>query len=227
MQKNTKSLPAIPEWDGHALVTINEEVEIMKLLNEKPHAKAIKRNKFANDAAYLPIGLIEAQLDRFFGALNWSFVVSKLEIQFNAITCVGELIIFYKDRQIRRSGVGSCEIQMRSGSTGMNPENIASKAMERDAPKAKSQALKNAAESLGDAFGRSLNRDYNHGYVEHKAMNELRGGIVEHQDMQELERMRKFIEGAKTLEQLDNIDVPEELRKEWENRREKLKKPKK
>src|SRR5690606_18355951 len=107
-----------------------------------------------------------AQLDRFWGATNWSFVISKLEIQFNAIVCVGELIIFYKDRQIRRSGVGAAEIQMKSGTTGMNPENISPKAIERDAPKAKSQALKNAAHSLGDAFGRSLNREYNFGFIE-------------------------------------------------------------
>lgn len=164
---------------GESLVSVHEEVELMRLLNEKPSDKAIKRNKFANNAAYLDVGMIEAQLDRFFGALNWSFVVSKLDIQFNAIVCVGELIIFYKDRQIRRSGVGASEIQMKSGNKGMNPENISPKAIERDAPKAKSQALKNAAHSLGDAFGRSLNRDYHFGFIEHEKMNTLRDSIIE------------------------------------------------
>jgi len=155
----------IIEWDGKALVSVNEEIEVMKLLNEAPNPKAVKTNKFANNAAYLDIGLIEAQLDRFFGSLNWSFVVSKLELQVNAIVCVGDLIIFYKDRQIRRSGVGAAEIQLKKGSQTMDVSSINSKALERDVPKAKSQALKNAAHSLGDAFGRSLNRSYKHGYV--------------------------------------------------------------
>jgi len=172
-----KDLTKIP--DGQNYVSVHEENEVMKLLNVAPSDKAVKRNKFANNAAYLDVGLIEAQLDRFFGALNWSFVVSKLDIQFNAVVCVGDLIIFYKDRQIRRSGVGASEIQMKSGTKGMNPENISPKALERDAPKAKSQALKNAAHSLGDAFGRSLNRDYSHGFIEHKQMNELRDSLIE------------------------------------------------
>ena len=165
--------------NGQSMVSLHEEIEVMKLLNESPNSKAVKHNKFANNAAYLDVGMIEAQLDRFFGSLHWSFVVSKLEVQINAIICVGELIIFYKDRQIRRSGVGACEIQMSKGSKEVTHSNMSPKAMERDAPKAKSQALKNAAHSLGDAFGRSLNRDYNFGFVEHTGMNSVRDSIME------------------------------------------------
>lgn len=206
------------EWDGKALVSVNEEIEVMKLLNEAPNPKAVKTNKFANNAAYLDIGLIEAQLDRFFGSLNWSFVVSKLELQVNAIVCVGDLIIFYKDRQIRRSGVGAAEIQLKKGSQTMDVGLISSKALERDVPKAKSQALKNAAHSLGDAFGRSLNRSYKHGYINHSEMDRLRGSIEDIQDQQEIERMREFIENATKPTQLSNLEVPEELKEIYEKK---------
>lgn len=216
----------ITKWDGQSLVSVSEEVELMKLLNDPPSQKAVKRNKYANNAAYLDVGLIEAQLDRFFGSLNWSFVVTKLEVQLNAIVCTGDLIIFYKDRQIRRSGVGSSEIQMRSGTKAMSPENISPKAMERDAPKAKSQALKNAAHSLGDAFGRSINRAYKHGYIEHSDMNTLRGGVEDVQDIQELDRMREFIQGATNMDQLNSVadGLPQELQGVFDNKKKELKK---
>ena len=99
------------------------------------------------------------------------------------------------------------------------------KALERDAPKAKSQAFKNAVHSLGDAFGRSLNRAYNHGFVEHKEMTELRGGasIEEIQDVQELERLREFISKATSKEQLESItDLPADLQKEYKTKMKQL-----
>lgn len=207
------------------LVTVHEENELMGLLNTPPSPKAVKTNQFANNAKYLDIGLLEAQMDRFFGALNWSFVVTRLELQVNAIVCTGDLIVFYKDRQIRRSGVGAAEIQLRKGSQTMDVSSMSPKALERDAPKAKSQAFKNAVHSLGDAFGRSLNRSYNHGFVEHREMTELRGGstIEEIQDVQELERLREFISKATSKEQLESItNLPAELQKEYKTKMKQL-----
>lgn len=193
------------------LVDIHEEKELLRLLNEAPKPQIVKKNKYAGDSSYLSIGVIEAQLDRFFGALNWSFVVTKLELQVNAIVCTGDLIVFYKDRQVRRSGVGASEIQLRSGSKSMDITSISSKAMERNAPIAKTQALKNAAQSLGDAFGRSLNRDYKYGYVAHDEMDKLRGNIEDIQDHQEMERLKDFINECKSVEVLEDLDVPKEM----------------
>lgn len=193
------------------LVDIHEEKRLLELLNEAPKPQIVKKNKYAGNSSYLSIGVIEAQLDRFFGALNWSFVVTKLEMQVNAIVCTGDLIIFYKDRQIRRSGVGASEIQLRAGSKTMDISSISSKAMEKNAPIAKTQALKNAAQSLGDAFGRSLNRDYKHGYIAHDEMDRLRGNIEDIQDHQEMERLKDFIDECQSIEVLEDLDIPKEM----------------
>lgn len=206
-------------------VDVHEENELMRLIGVNPDPRLLKKNKFANNSEYLQIGIIESQLDRFFGALNWSFVVTELKLVVNSIVCTGDLIIFYKDRQIRRSGTAAKEIQLSAGSKAMDASSMSSKALERDVPIAKTQALKNAAQSLGNAFGRSLNRDWKYGFSEHKQMTELRGGasIEEIQDVQELERLREFINKATSKEQLESItNLPAELQKEYKTKMKQL-----
>ena len=133
-------------------------------LSEHPKPNAIKVNPFANNSKYLDIGYIEAQLDRMF--LSWDWEVNDIKNLFNGITVFGKLTVYtIAGHKIIRSGVAGVELQMKKNATNMNPDNIASKAMDRDPGRAEAYALKNAASKLGNLFGRNLNRDYNFEHI--------------------------------------------------------------
>lgn len=140
-----------------------------KKTGRKPKQQVIKKNKFANNAEYLEIGYLEMQLDRIFHG-QWHFTVDKTELLLNAIQVTGTLSVFHpvSGVWIKRSGVAAKQVQLKSGKTEYLPENLSSKALERDVPIAKAEAFKNAVKSLGNAFGRHLNRKFNVEFIEDK-----------------------------------------------------------
>ena len=142
-------------------------------LGEYPPTSMMKTNKYANNAWYVDIGYIEAKLDQLF--LNWDWVIDHTEFTINAYMVRGTLTVTtLANTKIVRAGIGASEIQLRKGSTGVGVSDIASKALERDIPKAESQALKNAASKLGNIFGRNMNRDFKFGHVaDEKLMDKI------------------------------------------------------
>lgn len=135
---------------------------IYKRLSEHPKPQNIKRNKYAGNSEYLPIGYIESILDTLF--LSWDWEVSDVKHIFNGICVYGTLTVLSPNgMKIKRAGVGSVELQVESktGKLAMDLSNSASGAMNRDAARAEAYALKNAAAKLGNKLGRSLNREWN------------------------------------------------------------------
>jgi hypothetical protein len=88
----------------------------------------------------------------------------------NAIQVTGTLSVLHpvSGVWIKRSGMAAKECQLRAGSKTIGVESLSPKALERDVPIAKAEAFKNAVKSLGNAFGRSLNRDFKHDFVADK-----------------------------------------------------------
>lgn len=138
----------------------------VKELGRTPPETRLKKNKFANNAKYLEIGYLEFMLDRKFLGL-WSLKVDSITPMVNAVACTVTLSVYHPVAKcwIHRSGVAAHEFQLRSGVHDPSPENLSAKALERDVPIAKAEAFKNAVKSLGNTFGRSLNRDFNADYV--------------------------------------------------------------
>lgn len=116
---------------------------LRKLLDQDPHTGQIRKNKFANDAEYLPIEYVEAQLDAIFGLGEWSHRITHISDLPDLITVAVELTA----GGITRSGIASSQ---KKG-----------KKLEAASSIAKAIAVKNAAASLGRVFGRNLNRDAN------------------------------------------------------------------
>lgn len=169
MEKLTKYENEVPNIEAIK----NAQDSYLKELSKNPNQKAIKRNEFANNAEYLEIGYIEAQLDRLF--LNWDWEVQNVQQIANGIVVNGNLTVTtYTGTKIKRSGVAGVEIQTIKGATELNPSTISRKAMDRDAGRADAYALKNAASKLGNAFGRSLNRGFK---FEHQPNDELLNNI--------------------------------------------------
>jgi len=133
----------------------------LKRQSTKPKAGALKKNPFANNAEYLEIGYIQAELDRVFHGL-WSWVVIDTQSLINGVMVSGTLKVFHPVTQmwIERSGIAFKQYQLKKDVTEPIPANLSAKALERDIPIANSEAFKNAAKTLGNAFGRHLNRGF-------------------------------------------------------------------
>lgn len=140
--------------------------EFQKLFSKKPAPGAIKKNKFANDSEYVEIGYIEMKLDQITKGL-WNTEVKDVKLIGNSICVTIRLSVFHLSYKtwIHRDGVGACPIEVKSGSSPVDFSQITAKAIQKNLPVAKTEALKNAAKSLGNVFGRHLNRQFQHEYV--------------------------------------------------------------
>ena len=141
----------------------------LKETSKKPNPKMIKQNKFAGNSNYVEIGYIEAKLDQIYHGL-WSWENIQISQMINGVACTGDLKVFHPVAQvwIVRNGVGFKEFQLAKGKSVHTPENLSSKALERDVPIAAAEAFKNAAKKLGNIFGRHLNRDFKYEHVPDK-----------------------------------------------------------
>jgi hypothetical protein len=155
LQKTHTDIQQIKKSEQLANVT-----SFMKLLNVPPKKNVIKQNKFANNSNYLSIGHIEHLLDSFFP--EWSYEVKSTQVLGNSIAVTVSLTLTspITGNIIKRDGVGACPIELKSGTqNALDFGNISPKAIQKNLPTAKSLALKNAAQTIADIFGRNINRE--------------------------------------------------------------------
>ena len=156
-----KNLPKIQDlYNTTDIEAYYKQDTLNWLLNQQPSKDWLKKNKFANDAIYIPIGVVEMLLQRIFKKIRIE-VLDQGQL-FNSVFC--KIRLHYLD-PISNSwefhdGVGACELQTKQGSGSLLQDfsNIGKGAVEMALPKAKSQAIKDAAEHLGKLFGRDVNR---------------------------------------------------------------------
>ena len=135
------------------------------LLQKKPTKAQIKINEQARNSKYMPIGVVEGKLDEIYNGL-WQTKNFRFEVVVNEIIGSIELHVFIEDKGwLVREGCGSVPIQMKSGSGVTQVEQKIKNTLVKDFPHLKSECLKNAAKSLGVAFGRDLNRKEDSIYV--------------------------------------------------------------
>jgi len=132
--------------------------EVIARLGKKPEKKHIKVNTQARGAKYIPIGIIEAQLDNVYSGL-WQIKNFRWEVIVNEIIGSLELHVFIPDvGWIIREGAGAVPIQLAKGSSVTQVDKKIYNTLVKDFPHLKSECLKNASKSLGVLFGRDLNR---------------------------------------------------------------------
>lgn len=152
----SEQLELFPKQTVISNVAVNKE--FIKFLEKQPSKKAIKKNPLANDSEYLPIGYVEKELDATYNGL-WSVKVNSADIKLNSVVVLLDLTVMLSNGiAITRSGIGSVPVQLKKGEVEINPSTINQMALQKNFPSAKAIALKNAAQSLGNRFGRSLNR---------------------------------------------------------------------
>lgn len=126
--------------------------ETMKLsfintFTEPPEKDWIRQNPERGNSYYIPIGTIENELDITFGAM-WEVGECKFDQMPGCVVCTIKLGYKMPDGDwCWRVGVAACPTPL--------PE-----LGYLQYPALKSEAFKNAAKSIGNRFGRMLNREY-------------------------------------------------------------------
>jgi len=146
------------------------EIFIGSILSVAPEQRNIRLNKAAKNAKYIPISVVENQLDEIFiGA--WEEKEFHYQVVANEIIGSLQLRFFHPILNIwlERTGCASVQIQMKSKDNGgdgdiTNVRNKITNTLEKDFPHLKAECVKNAARSIGKVFGRDLNRDIEDDY---------------------------------------------------------------
>lgn len=147
-------------------------IDFQKILSKAPAKESVvnfkqemerqKGKRKSNiDYEYLPIGTVENELDSIYSGL-WETTNEKFELVLNTIVCTLQLRVYHPIAQIwlHRVGTGGAQLQLASGQKQILPETLNHKAVGMAYKIAKEDATKNAAKSLGEIFGRNLNREY-------------------------------------------------------------------
>lgn len=166
------------------LEEMKKQSEVNKFLNKHPKAEWIKKHPYAKDVDYLPVGKVEMLLDIIFG--HWNFEVIDYKILANSVSVHIRLTVINPLTKITivRDGLGAVPLELeattyekdgggnikKDQSTGepiikkqgaknaIDFEYLNRMAVMKNLPAAKSFALKDAADTLGNLFGRNLNR---------------------------------------------------------------------
>jgi hypothetical protein len=169
-----------------------------KLLNSYPTKQDVKVNKMANNSRYLPINYIERKLDTEFSGL-WQIENFRWEVVANEIIGSMDLKVFHPIAKtwLVRTGCAATMILTASGKPA-TVENKIKNTLVKDFPHLKAECLKNAAKSLGVAFGRNLNRGEDDEYqylseslpelnnLQEQAMSLLDSSTVDDQDREKI-----------------------------------------
>jgi hypothetical protein len=130
----------------HAIYEVNEKLnwlQIEKALTLYPKKEWVEKIEELNGYKYLPIDKVEWLLSRLFP--NWSADIT--HVVSDDKKCIVAVSINYKigDTTYKRPGVGCCDVSGQHTSATAFPT-------------AKSIAVRDAAEMIGNIFGANLNR---------------------------------------------------------------------
>lgn len=133
--------------------------EFTRILNQPPPAQWIKTNKYAGNSLYLPIDKVEYLLKTLFKK-------HKIEIlgcitTFNAVTVTVRVHYFHpiELEWYFYDGIGASEVQTKAGASASDLAAISTNALAMAAPKAETEAIKDACHKFGNVFGANLNRN--------------------------------------------------------------------
>lgn len=178
--------------------------ELLYTLQEEPKPEEVKAQ---DGRLYVPIGFIEAKLDKIFHGL-WKTENVQTTVIGNEVCMTLELHVFFypMNQWVIRTGAGAAMIQQRGDYDPTTKKKIParpsdvdakiSNTLAKDYPHAKAEATKNAARSLGRTFGRDLNRDID---------KRVEGINLPAAGIDEKKRVSGMIEQAQSIQELGEV----------------------
>lgn len=209
-------MPTIQELYENTDLAIKHD-DFNVLMNQEPPASWVKVNKYAGNSHYLPIEKVEWLLRRIFK--QFRIEITGQGVAFNGVWVT--VRVHYKHPVTNEwefhDGIGAEALQVKSGSSPADLANLNKGALAMAFPLAKSQAVKDACDHFGKAFGADLNRKDVLAYGQDEKLHNVKRG-------KEIERLRRLIEAATELEELDALRehveamADEDLTEEYEAR---------
>lgn len=163
-------LPTIAELFTDNLVIAGKTEQLNALLNTPPPDKWIKEHPYIKGHKYLPIDKVELMLRRIFK--KYSIEILREGTAFNGVFVVVRVHYFNPalNSMQYQDGIGSIQLQTAKGTSPSDLININNGAISMAFPIAKSLAIKDACDLIGNVFGANLNR---RDVVEFKPDNDL------------------------------------------------------
>lgn len=129
-----------------------------EILKSNPPESIVKYHEYGK-FHYLPITAIERLLDGLFE--SWTVEILREGTVINGFYTVVRLSakIPYSDKVLVADGIGFAEFQTKKGASPTDFTQLSQGAGIMAVPKSKTEAIKNAAKSLGNLFGRNLARN--------------------------------------------------------------------
>lgn len=135
-----------------------ENYEAWQKALKKAPEKGVKTHPFISNWKYLPVEVIKGKLEYFFAGLYKIEVVDSKQVA-NSVLVTVRIHYFHPffKAWLFHDGCGAAAMQVNKGANAMDSNEIKAAAVEMAFPKAKSEAIKNAAKEFGPAFGSNLN----------------------------------------------------------------------
>ena len=132
--------------------------KFLTVVNQEPIAEWVIDHPLASGVKYLPIDKVEAMLTELFQ--QWHVEILREGQMLNAVYTTVRLHYLHPITQewTFQDGIGAAPIKVKKGENASNLSAILSNAITTGLPAAKSYAIKDAADHIGKAFGRDLNR---------------------------------------------------------------------
>lgn len=132
--------------------------EYLTIVNHQPPREHVHDHPLAKGVKYIPIGIIETMLTKLFR--NWNVEVLREGQLLNSVYVTVRLNYLHPitKQWEHHDGVGAAPIKTDKGENASNMAAIKNDAIMTGLPAAKSFAIKDAAEHIGRAFGRDINR---------------------------------------------------------------------
>ncbi len=164
-----------------------------KVVNQEPPKQWIKSHPIAKGVKYLPIDKVELMLDTLLE--GWRVEIKDVSQLAQSIVCT--VRVHYKNPVTSewsfQDGVGATPLKTKKGSTAADLGSILNDAVATGAPAAKAFAIKDAADHIGNLFGRNINRKDALGF----------SGIYE-KDRSRIDAALQKLKESKTLNELKN-----------------------
>jgi hypothetical protein len=155
----SRTLPKIEDLRAEeSLELASRDNALNVLLNQPPPDLWLKEHPFIPNYRYIPIERQEWLMTRLF--VNWHIEVKSIELIANSICAT--VRVHYQSpttgEMIWMDGVGAVPLQTDKGAGATDFNKIKSNGVQLAAPAAKSYAFKDAVETIGNLFGKDINR---------------------------------------------------------------------
>jgi hypothetical protein len=158
------NLPSIKKLYSADLAEIAKQDEFIVLMNQPPAPEWVKEHPYIKGHKYLPIERVEFLLKSIFK--NYKIEITGQGTAFNGVwvTVRVHFVNPATGEWSYHDGIGAMQLQTAKGTSPADLQNINNGALSMAFPLAKTLAVKDACDHMGNLFGANLNRKDNIAY---------------------------------------------------------------